>query len=226
MKMKRVIPNWCTWPNREYAYKIDDLRKVGARCDAWRAFFQSESIKKLRRLKGSVLWFNMYEYFDTLICEFECSEKQLRTALRGMMRPGKERPIEFKHEDIYNATAWAYLPLDCFVEASGFNARSSNDRPFSDSAVLEKHEIPNLRIGIKLPRSVPRSQFKLTHRLNGDRRFAEIHYYGPELERRFKDKRWCAEGTFPREATRQEMEAALFAKVEERCAEHMVTITD
>jgi len=222
--MKRIKPNWCNWPYPGYKRDINDLAKVGARCDAWRSFFESPAHAKLQKVKAHVIYFNKYEYFDKLICEFDCSEKKLRNIIESLMRPGHEAPVNFVRKDIYDARAWSYLPLTCFVEINGCNERSG--KRLWQWEVLEHNEVPIIQFGIRLPWIVSRSCFTLTHRLKHGARYAVMTFYHDLIDSRFNGKRWVGEEMFPREATRKEMMEHLFAKVEKECAKHLVTIEE
>jgi len=211
--MKKMKPNW-----RE----TDDLYKVGARCDAWRTFFKSETIAKLKKIKGRVIWFNRYEYFDKLICEFDCSEKKLRAVIKSLIIPGREMPIMFVRKDIYDARAWAYLPLSCFAEINGCNERSDKNHWQYD--ILKSNEMPVIQFGLKKKWVVDMGCFKIKHRLKDGMRFAVMTFEHSQLDSRFDGKRWVAEQMFPRETTKEEMTEALFAKVKAECVKHIVTI--
>lgn len=219
--MKKIKINWCNWPHRENKRDPGDLNKVSARCDAWRSFLQSETIAKLKKMKGNCIWFNKYEYFDKLICEFDCSEKRLRSVVKSLMRSGHEVPVDFTRRDIYDARAWAYISLSCFAKIDG-NGRSGASYYSSD--VLKHNEIPVVQFGIKQPWTVSRSCFTLAHRLKNDKRYAIMTFNHPQLDLRFDGKRWVADGMFPRKATRKEMTEYLFAKVKNECAKHLVNI--
>lgn len=182
------------------------MYRTGARCDAWRSFLHSENLAKLKRLKGHVLWFNQYEHFEKLIMEFDCTEAQLRRAIAKIVRPQfRDTAFVFKRADIYDARAWAYLPLNWFAE-------------------IDEREIPVVQFGLKLPVSVSRRDFTLTHRLKDGGRFAEMTFSATWLDHRFRGQRWCADGRFSKEATRAEMTASLFSRVEKQCRFHLVTI--
>lgn len=180
-------------------------------------------MEALHKIKGRIIWFNRYEYFDNLICEFPCSEKKLREVITGIMRPGHELSVEFTRNDIYDSRAWAYLPLDCFVDVQGINKRISRKRGWQHDT-LDRNEMPVAHFGIDLPWVVSRDCFKLAHRLKDGGRFAEMTFAHPYLDPRFNNLRWVADGQFQREATRAEMESDLFSKVEERCKKYKVTI--
>jgi len=224
MKKKEIKVRWCGWPNVSYAREMEDLFKVGIRCDAWRSFLSSETAAKLKKIKGHIIWFNRYEYFDKLICEFDCSEKRLRNVIKSLMRVGHEKEIEFIRNDIYDARAWTRLPLSCFAEVDGCLPRSGKD--LWQCEVLEHNEMPVILFGIKLPWTVSRNCFALTHRLKHGKRHAEMTFSHPQLDYRFDNKRWVAEKTFPKETNRKEMTEDLFAKAEDECTKHLVTIID
>lgn len=222
--MKKAIKrqSWCDLPDRKtHMRDTEDLYKVGARVDAWRSFLGPTTVKKLKRIKGNVVWFNKWEHFDKLICEFDCTEKQLRRVIESLLRPGHEVP-DFLRNDIYDARAWASVPLNYFVEEASFNPRAIK-KPFHWE-ILEAHEVPLVQFGIELPWVVSRNCFSLAHRLKGDGRFAEMSFAHPQLDARFENRRFVADGIFRREATRKEMEEALFAKVEIECHRCLVTI--
>ena len=215
-------PGWVDWPNHKYARDIEDLYKVGRRCDAWREFFRSETIEKLKKIKGYILWFNRYSYFERLICEFDCSEKKLRMTIESLMRTGHETPVTFVRKDIYDARAWADLPLNCFAEIDGCNERSG-EVLWQHHEIL-KNEMPIIQFGIRKRWVVSRDLFVLTHRLKYGERFATMTFSHPQLDPRFENKRWVAEKTFHKEASRKEMTEALFAEVEQECTKYLVKI--
>ncbi len=221
-------PDWCDWPNRKSSRGPSDLYKVSARCDAWKLFLQPKTIAKLKKISGSCIYFNKYEYFDKLICEFDCSEIRLRNAIFSLMRKGHELPVAFLREDIYDARAWASLPLDCFTEVDGCNERSGKDRWNHD--ILKYDEMPVVQFGIKLPWVVSRSCFTLAHKLveDGARRRAKITFRHPQLRHNFDSKkgRWVGEKIYPRETTRKEMEDDFFAEVKNELAKYLVTMEE
>jgi hypothetical protein len=215
---------WCGWPDHSNMRATEDLFKLGARCDAWRIFFKSKAIASLKKINGHIIWFNRYEYFDKLICEFDCPQKQLISVLSRLMHPDHRVHIEFLRNDIYDARAWCYLPLSCFVNVEGFAKRTGIKH--LQSEILEINEMPVVEFGIKLPWTVTRDCFTLTHRIKGSARFAEMTFAHPQLDPRFNNCRWVADGMFPRETERKEMEDVLFARVQAECSKHQVTIVD
>lgn len=222
--MKKIKPSWCSWPDTDFKRDTEDLYKTGARCDAWRSFLQSGTVKTLLKIKGRVIWFNRYEYFDRLICEFDCSEKRLIAVIKSLMRSEHGSPLEFVRNDIYDARAWTYLPLSCFAEIEGCGERSGKQH--CGNGILKHNEMPFVQFGIKKPWVVKRSCFTLTHRLRHNERFAVMTFNHRQLDFRFKGKRWVGEKTFPSNATRSEMTDHLFKIVENECEKHMVTIID
>jgi len=224
MEKQTETPSWCTWPHKRFIRDAQDLFTMGMRCDAWRSFLKSETIKKLKKIKGYVIWFNVYEHFDKLICEFDCTEKKLRNIIESLMIPGCEEKIEFVRKDIYDARAWACLPLSCFAKIGGCNKRSGDDLWQSD--ILKRNEIPIVQFGIKLPWVVSRDCFKLTHRIKYGERHAEMTFNHPQLDRRFHNERWVGKGVYPKKTTRKEMTEDIFISAEIECAKHLVTIID
>jgi len=214
---------WCSWPHRENQRDPGDFKKTCARCDAWREFLKSETIEKFKKIKGNAIWFNRYEYFDKLICEFDCSETKLRATIESLMRHDHRVSVVFVRNDIYDARAWAYLPLSCFSELSG--CKNRGEKRIWQSDILTRNEIPVVQFGIKLPWTVKRACFTLAHRLKADGRIAIMTFKHPQLDRRFNGKRWAAERMFPRDTTRAEMTKALFVEIENECAKHLVTIS-
>lgn len=215
--------DWCGSPNHSNMRELDDLFKVGARCDAWRSFLKSKTVAALRQIKGHVIWFNRYEHFETLICEFDCTESKLTAVIKGLMLPKSREIVEFVRRDIYDARAWAYLPLGCFTKTTGFNKRTDTERMQYD--VLALNEMPIVQFGIRKPWVVTRDCFTLRHRIKDGGRFAEMTFAHPQLDTRFRNLRWVADGMFPREAKRADIEAVLFAKVREEAANYLVSIT-
>lgn len=223
--MAQNRPDWCDWPNRERKHGSSYLYRFSARCDAWKIFLQSKTIAKLKKLKGSCIYFSKYEYFDKLICEFDCSETKLTNLIKSLMRKDHESPVDFLRDDIYDARAWASFPLNCFAELDGCNERSGKDRWGSD--ILEYDEMPFVQFGIPLPWVVARSCFTLAHKLieNGARRYAKMTFKHPQLSYHFDAKgRWAGEKIYPRKATRKEMEQDLFSRMKNELTKHLVRI--
>lgn len=205
---KKQTPRWCNWPHREFAREVNDLNIMGARCDAWRAFLTSDTMKRLRRVKGHFIWFNRYEMFCKLIAEFACTERQLRKAISELVRPEfSGEPYAFQRSDIYDARSWAKLPLSWFAE-------------------IDEREVPVIEFGLRLPWTVNRKDFTLRWRHKRGRKLAVMTFANPAIDDRFEDRRWVAEDLFPPNATRQEMWDALFAEVTKKCRTHLVTIVD
>ena len=217
--MKKIKPNWCGWPNQENARGIEDLEIMGMRCDAWRDFLSSETAAMFKKLKGSIIWFNKYQYFDKLICELGCSEKTAIKTIESLMRPGYIVLVDFVRNDIYDSRAWAEIPLICFADIQG-NERSGDYFGYE----LHKNEMPVIQFGLKKKWVVDMGCFKIKHRLKDGMRFAVMTFEHSQLDSRFDGKRWVAEQMFPRETTKEEMTEALFAKVKAECVKHIVTI--
>lgn len=223
--MKSAIKrdSWCDNPDTENSRELSDLYKVGRRVDAWRDFFHSRTVDMLMRLDGAILWFNRWEYFDRLICEFDCSKEIAVETITGLMIAGHELPMDFIRNDIYDSRAWCNLPLDCFVDAHGFSERTCDDIPQYE--VLKYNQMPILQLGIKkVEWTVTLDCFTFSHKLKDGERFAQITFDHPQLRAHFKGRRWCADGKFDRSATRKQMEDALFAKVITECQKYQVEI--
>ena len=216
---------WCSWPNRDYMRPFTDLARMGARCDAWRAFLDSRTVAILRRMKGSVIWFNRYEYFDKLFCEFDCSDARLAAVVSKLMPLNRRRRPTFKRNDIYDARAWANIPLDFFVPAKDMKPRTKMDQMWQED-VLPANEVPLLSFGVRVPWTVSRDCFTLRHRIKGGERFAVMTFAHPQLDPRFQNRRWCAEGTFPRDMTLDAVESALWDEVSDKCRDYLVTVME
>ena len=225
--MKKGIKNrgWCNWPNREYKDDCESFARMAIRCDVWRAFFSSRLSDRLGRLKGRIIWFNRHEAFDKLLCEFDCSERLITQILGSFMRPGHEREIVFRRCDIYDKRAWTHLPLNCFIDTETLEPRGPTSERWLDmTEALRMNEVPLLSFSIPQKWTVSRECFSLHHRIKDDKRFAEMVFSHPYLDGRFQNRRWVADGWFPKEATRYEMETELLSKVRENCVSHWVTI--
>lgn len=220
--MKEAIKkqNWCNDANKKYARELDDLYKVGSRVDAWRDFFKSASCGMLKKLSGDIIYFNKFEYFERLICELKCTEGKAIASIEKVTL--SEPEINFLRDDIYDSRAWCRLPLSCFALTKGFNERTERDLMQWD--VLKYNQMPEVQLGINKAWTVSRGWFKFSHKIKNDERYAEISFNHPQLDKRFKGRRWCADGKFPRSATRQEMEAVLWGKVNTECQKHLVTV--
>ncbi len=227
-KRKTAIKGgWCSWPNREYMRPFTDLARMGARCDAWRAFLDSKTVAILRRMKGAVIWFNQYEAFDKMICEFDCSVARLAAVLSKLMLPDRRYRPTFTRNDIYDARAWAKIPLDCFVPVKDMKPRTRLDGMWQNE-VLPANEVPLLSFGVKVPWTVSRDCFTLRHRIkrSDGRRYAVLTFSHKQLDPRFENRRWCADGTFPRDMELGAVRAALWEKVERECKQYLVTVTE
>lgn len=209
--MKYEKPNWCDWPDPEYARELGDLNEMGIRCDAWRQFMTSDTLRALKEIDGNFIWFNRYEQYDKLIAYFPCSEERMRETLARLLRPDyREKGFRFRRIDIFDKRAWIYLPVNWFVEAL-------------DGVICKP---PILQIGIDLPLTVRKAHFTMTHRLKDGGRFAEMRFNHPDLDERFNKRRWVTHQQFPRAATRQEMFDALFKEVKGKCAQYNVSFAD
>jgi len=207
-KEQKQTPRWCNWPHREFAREVNDLNVMGARCDAWRAFLTSDTMQRLRRVKGHFIWFNRYQMFDHLIAEFDCTERRLRKVISELVRPEfAGESYTFQRKDIYDSRAWAALPLAWFAK-------------------IDEREVPFIEFGLRLPWTVSRKDFTLRWRWKHGRKLAVMTFDNSCLDPRFEKKRWVAEDRFPQEATRQQMWDALFAEVTEKCRTFLVTIVD
>lgn len=224
--MARIIKeaHWCNWPNQEYARNLEDLARMGARCDAWRKFFSSGTLRRLSRLEGTVIWFNRYEAFDKLLVECNCTEKQLRSAIKKMLLPDfKSHVYEFKRQDIYDAISWAKIPLNLFV--TGLEECAQRDGlEHWQYEILARNEVPLVQIGIKLPWTVSRNCFSIVDRVRDGRKITVMICNHPDIDPRFNGKRWVAEGEFSPGTPKSQKMETLFAKVEVECLKHQVTI--
>ncbi|MFH1635029.1 MAG: hypothetical protein ABIG63_13625 [Chloroflexota bacterium] len=216
-------PPWVVWPNRKYATDINDLARMGIRCDLWREFFSSPALDRLNRLRGHIIWFNRHQAFDVLICEFDCSESRLTKAIKEMMRPARE--VVFKRNDIYDPRAWAYLPLDCFLDVHGLKPRGKvRDQWLSESEILRLGEIPLIHFGVKKAWVVNARCFTSRHRMKDGRRFGQMTFSHADLDGRFENKRWVADGWFAKEASGKQVHDVLLSQVKEKCVRCLVTI--
>jgi len=222
--MKKHEPLWCNWPNRKYARDVEDLTRMAIRCDAWREFFSSETAAAFRRMKGNILWFNRYEYFDKLLCEFGASERQVTATIQGLMRPGHEKPVVFTRNDIYDARAWSHLPLDCFIDVQGMKPRTEDPR--WPAEILSLNEMPSLGVSVRKPWVVSAACFSMRSRRKDGRRIAVMTFAHPQLDDRFNNKRWVAEEEFPVGTNSAEMRTRLLGTVRDKCKKCLVTIEE
>lgn len=232
-------PLWCDWPNRKYGLEVHDLTLMAIRCDAWRAFFSSETAVALQRLKGHVIYFSQYQAFDKLICEFRCSEKQLARTIRKMFHPSLEfdgkparesnwTPI-FRRKDIYDARTWTNIPLTWFVPVSEWKPPTEDEHWRNLTQVLAAKETPTLQLSIELPWVVQRKCFTLRRRSKDRKLLWVMTFAHPDIDPRFGNRRWVAEAfadEFPPEATKMDVFEELLAEVRQQCAKHLVTIED
>lgn len=223
MKEGKERLNWCNNPDIENFRNLKELFTAGDRIDAWREFFQSETLAAIKAMKGAVISFNKHDYFNQLICMVDCNEDTAIETISTLMRPGYEKPVEFLRDDIFDARAWTFLPLSCFTETKDFTECCVRDIWQKD--MLGLNPMPVLRFGIKKPWVVSRELFTFSHKIKKGERYAQITFAHPQLDARFDNNRMCAHGTFPKTATRQEMEDVLWPQVEKKCAENMVIIT-
>ena len=202
MKEAKKPQNWCNSPY--YVRELSDLYKVGSRVDAWREFLLSEKIEVLRELGMSVCSFNQYSMFGHLIIMLDCTEEYAISGIRSIMRPEHEQVIEFHRESIHDLRAWAYLPLSCFADAQGFN-EWAKDRDIWQKDILKMNPMPYLQIGIKKDWVVSPSCFTFSHKLKVDKeswpnekkRFAQVSFNHPHLDRRFDGNQHVSDGMYP-----------------------------
>jgi hypothetical protein len=227
---------WCDWPLPEHARELDELAKVGARCDAWRQFMKSEALAVIKMSVNPFCWFNAWENFDRLILELDCGEGELRAAINDRLRPQyKECSYGFKRMDIWDSRSWCTLPLEWFVEGmAGFGASRNGKRPDWPETVLTHNDMPVLQFGIKLPWTVGQECFWMEHKIKRDPwgsstlewREAFMFFDHPDIDKRFKGRRWAADGKFAVAATRSEMEEALWEVVLAKCKTSLVTVVE
>lgn len=231
MKMAKKRQNWCDSPY--FVREISDLYKVGSRVDAWRAFLLSEKIEVLRGLGMSVCSFNQYAMFDNLIIMLGCPEESAISGMRSIMRPGHEREIAFHRCSIYDLRAWAYLPLSCFAEAHGFN-EWAKDKDIWQRDILKFNPMPYLQVGIKKEWVVSPDCFTFSHKIKVDRkswpydkkRFAQVAFNHPRLDRRFNGNQHVADGVFTIDKSIATIREELMAQAIEVCAKHAVTVQE
>lgn len=202
-------PMWCGWPHEEFATQIESVCRMGARCDAWRAFMTSSTLEKLRTIKGYFGWFNEHKAFEELLVQFDCSEAEIRSTLASLMRPRfRKEKYAFKRRDIYDARAWAGFPLSWFVDCK-----------------TDAREVPELQVSINLPLHLNRSDFVIKHRVKDGQRHAEMFCYFDGLATQyFRDGRWVAERKFDLTTTRDQMITALFDDVQAKAKQYQFTI--
>ncbi len=229
--MKKAIKpqDWCNSP---YCVReISDLYVIGSRVDAWREFLLSEKIEVLRSLTMSVCSFNQYLMFDQLIIILDCSEKSAIAGIRSIMRKGYEQEFEFSRDSIFDKRAWTHLPLSCFADAQGFNERDQ-DQKLWQSDILKINPMPEFVVGIKKGWVVPADSFTFSHKIKVDtknwpvikKRFAQVAFNHPHLDRRFKGNQHVSSGFFPVGKDIAAIRGDLMQQALVVCAEHAVTV--
>lgn len=231
--MKEAIKpkGWCDSPY--YVREISDLYRVGSRVDAWREFLLSEKIEVLRSLGMSVCSFNQYSMFDSLVVMLDCTEESAVTGIRSIMRQGHEQEIEFRRKSIHDMRAWAYLPLDCFADAQGFN-EWAKDKDIWQSDILKFNPMPYFQVGINKKWVVSADCFTFSHKIKVDKkhwpeakkRFAQVSFNHPHLDHRFEGNQYVVDGTFPVDRDIAGIREELMALAMDVCAKHSVTVQE
>lgn len=231
--MKEAIKpkSWCDSPY--YVREISDLYKVGSRVDAWRDFLLSKKIDVLRSLKMSVCSFNQHSMFDQLIIMLDCPEQEAVIGIRSIMLAGCETPVEFYRTSVHDVRAWASLPLSCFADAQGFN-EWDRDKKLWQSDILKFNPMPQFQIGVKKQWIVPADSFIFSHKIKVDKkswphekkRFAQVSFNHPHLDRRFEGNQHISDGMFPVDRDIAAIREELMAQAMVVCAKHSVTVQE
>jgi hypothetical protein len=231
--MKEAIKpqGWCDSPY--YVRDISDLYKVGSRVDAWRDFLLSEKIEVLRGLGMSVCSFNQYSMFDSLIIMLDCSEGSAISGILSIMRSGNEREIEFHRSSIHDVRAWAHFPLSCFADAQGFN-EWVRDKELYQSDILKFNPMPNFQVGIKKEWVVSADCFTFSHKIKVDKkswpyekkRFAQVSFNHPHLDRRFEGNQHVSSGSFPVDRDIALVREDLMEQAMVVCSQHALTVQE
>jgi hypothetical protein len=203
--MKEAIKpkDWCNSPY--YVRDLADLYKVGSRVDAWREFLLSKKVDILRGLGMSVCSFNQHSMFENLIIMLDCTEDEAIAGVKSIMRAEFDRDVEFRRLSIHDIRAWAQLPLSCFADAQGFNDWTEWSDGGYQSDVLKFNLMPCFQIGIKKEWIVSADCFSFSHKIKVDKkhwpvekkRFAQISFNHPHLDRRFEGNQHVSSGYFP-----------------------------
>lgn len=221
--------SWCDSPY--YVRELTDLYIVGSRVDVWRNFLLSDKIDVLRELEMSVCSFNRYSMFDRLIIMLNCSEDEAVKGIRSIMLDGDDTPIEFRRNSIHDDRAWAWLPLSCFTDAQGFNDWDRDKELWQDD-ILKFNPMPQFQIGIKKQWVVSPDCLVFSHKLKVDKkswphekkRFAQVSFNHPDLDRRFKGNQHVVDGFFHSDKAIPEVREELTAKAMIVCAKHGVKV--
>lgn len=231
--MKEAIEpkSWCDSPY--YVREISDLYKVGSRVDAWREFLLSEKIEVLRSLKMSVCSFNQHSMFDSLIIMLDCTEESAVTGIRSIMRQDHEQEIEFRRKSIHDMRAWAYLPLGCFADAQGFG-EWAKDKDIWQHDILKFNPMPYFQVGINKEWVVSADCFSFAHKIKVDKkhwpvekkRYAQISFNHPHLDRRFEGNQHVSSGIFPVDRGITAIREELMAQAMALCAKQAVTVQE
>jgi len=232
--MKEAIKpkSWCDSPY--YVREISDLYKVGSRVDAWREFLLSEKIEVLRSMGMSVCSFNQHSLFENLIIMLNCTEEVAVAGVESIMRPGFECHVEFHRQSIHDVRAWAKLPLDLFADAQGFSEWKEWNEGGFQSDVLKFNLMPCFQIGIKKEWVVSANCFTFSHKIKVDKkswpnekkRFAQVAFNHPHLDRRFEGNQHVSSGVFPVDRKIAVIREELMAQAMIVCAEQAVTVCE
>lgn len=231
--MKEAIKpkGWCDSPY--LVREISDLYRVGSRVDAWREFLLSDKIEVLRALNMSVCSFNQYSMFDQLIIMLDCSEESAIAGIRAIMRQGYEQEFEFRRDSIFDERAWAYLPLSCFAAAQGFNERELGQKIWQMD-ILKVNPMPEFMVGIRKEWIVSLDSFTFSHKIKVDKkhwpvekkRFAQVSFNDPCLDRRYEGNQHVASGIFPVGRDIADIHEELMAEAMMVCAKHAVIVQE
>jgi hypothetical protein len=168
--------------------------------------------------------------FDSLIIMLDCSEDEAATEIKSIMVPGTERPVEFYRTSIHDLRAWATFPLSCFTEAEGFN--DWKDFKLWQDDILKFNPMPKFQIGINKKWVVAEKCFKFSHKLKLDhkswpvekKRYAQISFDHPQLDRRFENNQHVVSGFFDRNKSISDVREMLMVEAIVVCKKNSVEI--
>ena len=199
-----------------FAEELAELQKHAEIVKAWQAFLCPRNRELLASCKAEGAYngggeggYRSYLFDNGHINLRDTTERDARKVINAMLLPGVESRYHFIRPDIYNKTAWAKMPLACFVPC--------------------KHS-EWVCFGIDQPMVFAVSSFRLEAHIRHSKssRWARLYCVDARLDQKtYRGKRWVAEHDYPRDEApaKDVMFRELLDQVEENGPEHLFTIT-
>lgn len=214
-------------PPRSFRREMADLLKYSTRMDGLKAFLTEKNLRKLIKLRGSMLSFGDHDMFGNMILDFDCPEEQLRRAIVSMSPKALTEPLKFVREDIYDSRAWCHLLLSDFVNFTGKVATDKQNY----NRLQPPEFMPEIHFGLRnFIWEVDRKCFKAERRQKKYKQVCVMTFTHPQLKKHFQEgdgvpRRWVGEMEIPEGKKLKDIEPLLFEEVEKECAKHYVRVS-